>query len=447
MTRSLPTPANLEPETRTMTSSISRLLLLIALGAPLAACDRAPVVTLAEASTVSAPTAVGAAPILALAPDGARSIAWISAPDGGTDGRMYVSTDDGAPVEVRDSLGPIQPHGEAPPKIAYGADGVLHAVYVVGKLVPGRRFPSSALRYVRSADHGASWTPAVSVTDTSVFGSYNFHALHVGADGTIYVSWLDGRDGKSATYMTRSTDGGRSWAANVRVAPGESCPCCRTAMATSADGTLYLAWRTVLPGSIRDIVVARSDDRGASWSEAVRVHADDWEFDACPHAGPSLQVDDAGRLHVAWWTGKEGRAGVWYARSDDRARTFGAPVALGVGEFSRPSHVQLALGEAGLVVAAWDDGTLRVPRVTLRVSADGGAHFADAVVVSDSSVAATFPVLALTDRKLTLAWAEQSAQAAEHAEHARPNMKDPTAVMPLQSVGSSQVRLRTGTVR
>ncbi len=431
-------------------SSISTrfpLLVSILALATIAGCDDGSTVSLAGAVTVSAPTVVGAAPIIALAPDGARTVAWVSAADGGIDGRMYVSTDDRAPVEVRDTLGPIEPHGEAPPKIAYGADGVLHAVYVVGKEVPGRRFPMSALRYVRSTDHGASWTTPASVTDTSVVGSYNFHALHVGADGTIYVSWLDGRDGKSATYMTRSTDGGHSWVANVRVATGESCPCCRTAMATAGDGTLYLSWRTVLPGNVRDIVIARSTDRGDTWTEPVRVHADDWEFDACPHAGPSLQVDDRGRLHVAWWTGKEGRAGVWYSRSDDGARTFNSPTALGTARFSRPAHVQMVLGNDDLVVAAWDDGTLKTPRVVMRVSHDGGAHFADAIAVSDSGAAATFPVLALADRNVTVVWAEQSQEAASHAEHSRPDMNDPNSVMPLPAVGTSQVFLRTGTIR
>ena len=416
----------------------------------LAACAAGgsnPSVTLSDAEPVAAPTDVGAAPIVALAPDGARTVAWVSAPDGGADGRLYVSTGDAPPVELRDSLGPIEPHGEAPPKIAYGPDGVLHAVYVVGKEVPGRRFPMSALRYVRSSDHGATWTAPVSVTDSTVFGSYNFHALHAASDGTIYVSWLDGREGKSATYMTRSTDGGRTWDRNARVAPGESCPCCRTAIATANDGTLYLAWRAVLDGGIRDVVVARSEDRGASFSAPVRVHADDWKFDACPHAGPSLQVDDAGRLHVAWWTGKEGSAGVWYARSDDGARTFGPPVPLGVADFSKPAHAQLAVGSNGLVVAAWDDGTLRTPRVQLRVSRDDGATFGPAITVSDSARVGSFPVLALGDRRATLVWTEQDRQEAEQAAHAMPNMKDPAAVMKLPEVGGQRVRLRTATIR
>jgi hypothetical protein len=419
-------------------------ILLLAL-ATAVACRPAPApLALGEATAVSGHTAVGAAPILALAPDGARTVAWVSAPDGGTDGRLYVSTDDGAPAEVRDTLGPIEAHGESPPKLAYGPDGTLHAIYVVARVVPGRRFPESALRYVRSTDRGATWSAPASVTDDAVFGSHNFHALHAGPDGTVYVAWLDGRDGKSATYVTRSTDGGRTWAANQRVAPGESCPCCRTAIAATADGTVYLAWRTVMPGNVRDVVVARSADRGATWEAPVRVHADDWVFDGCPHAGPSLQVDARGRLHVAWWTGREGAAGVYYARSDDGARTFGAPVALGVAEHSRPAHAQLALGADDRVVVAWDDGTLMTPRVALRVSTDGGARFGPATYASDEGRAAGFPVVAVAERQVSVAWSEQSREAADHVAAHAADMKDPKAVKGLHAVGEQQVLLRAG---
>jgi hypothetical protein len=280
----------------------------------------------------------------------------------------------------------------------------------------------------------------------AIFGSYNFHALYAAPTGALYAAWLDGRDGKSATYMTRSADGGRTWAPNLRVSGGESCPCCRTAIAGGADGAVYLAWRTVLPGNVRDVVVARSPDGGATWAEPIRVHADDWVFDGCPHAGPSLQVDAAGRVHVAWWTGKEGAAGVYYARSDDGGRSFGAPLPLGTAEFSKPAHVQLALGEGGIVAAAWDDGTLRVPQVLLRVSRDGGATFGPAEPVSAAGRAATFPVLSAGGRQLTVAWSEQSAEAAERAAHHAPDMRDPTAVMGLPTVGESQVLARTGSI-
>lgn len=409
------------------------------------ACDRAATIELSPARAVSAPTTVGAAPMFAVSSDGRQAAAWISAPDGGTDGRLYVSTG-GVLSELRDPLGAIEPHGESPPKIAYASDGSLDALYAVARVDPGRRFPLSALRFAHSPDGGKSWDAPVTVTDDSVFGSHNFHALHIANDGTIYVAWLDGRSGESHAYSTRSDDGGKSWAPNHPIATGEACPCCRTALATAPNGVVYAAWRAVLPGGIRDIVVARSDDRGATWSAPIRVHADDWKVDACPHAGPALAADGGERLHVAWWTGKEGAAGVYYARSDDGARSFGHAAPLGTAQFSRPAHVQLALGDSGLVIAAWDDGTLQTPRVAMRVSHDGGEHFSSTQMVSAEGSAASFPVLALNGREVTVAWTEQSAEYARAAAAARPDMKDPHATMGLDRVGESHVLVRSGEI-
>jgi hypothetical protein len=406
-------------------------------------CTRSNHVQFGDATVVSAPTQVGAAPMFAIAPDGAQAIAWVSAPGGGSDGRLYVRSGDTTSV-LRDSLGPIEPHGEAPPKLAYGPDGSLYALYVVGKVVPGRRFPASALRIVKSADGGRSWDAPATVTDDSMFGSHNFHALHVAHDGTVYVAWLDGRHGKSAAYITRSTDGGTTWERNRRVAEGEACPCCRTAIGTASDGTVYVAWRAVLPGSVRDIVVARSSDGGRSWSEPVRAHADDWVFEACPHAGPSLQVGGDDRVHVAWWTGKEGAAGVYYAHSTDGARSFSPAVPLGVAELSRPAHVQMALGNDDLVAVVWDDGTKQEPDIALRISRDGGARFGSAQRLSDPGRVAGFPVLAITDQGLTVAWSEQTPEGAHRHASARPDMSDPTSVMGLPTVGATQVLVRNG---
>ena len=157
-----------------------------------------------------------------------------------------------------------------------------------------------------------------------------------------------------------------------------------------------------------------------------------------------MQVDSAGTVHIAWWTGKQGSAGAFYARSTDKGATFGEPVALGASEFSAPAHVQLALGANQTVVAVWDDGTVKTPRVVMRVSRDNGASFAPATLVSTEGRAATFPVLALSGKDLTIAWSEQSQMEHDHEKATMPNMKDPKAVKGLSRVGESAVRVRNG---
>jgi hypothetical protein len=173
------------------------------------------------------------------------------------------------------------------------------------------------------------------------------------------------------------------------------------------------------------------------------VREDGWVYPGCPHAGPSLKVDAEGVVHIGWWTGKEGEAGVYYARSDDGARTFSAqPIA--VDKRARPAHVQVALAGDGRVLLAWDDGLSDMPRVLVRRSSDGGRTFGSAAVLSDPGAAASYPVLAVYGDSVAVAWSQTTA--AEHRAKlaAQIDMKDPKAVMPLPRVGQSEILLRAG---
>ncbi|HJS47352.1 MAG TPA: sialidase family protein [Gemmatimonadales bacterium] len=402
------------------------------------------------ARLVSADTENGATPMFLVTPDGGRILAWVSAPGGGEDGRLHVAVTPAgatapATATITDPLGPIEAHGESPPQLAADRAGRIYLQYAVGKLMPGARFPVSALRFVRSDDGGRSWSAPVTVNDAGrfgEFGAHNFHALTVAPDGALLSTWLDAREGKSGVWMSRSGDGGRTWAANAPVDRSPACPCCRTGVTAAADGALFVSWRTILPGDVRDVVVARSDDGGATWAEAVRPRADGWVFPGCPHAGPSMRLDAEGRVHVAWWTGKAGEAGVWYARSDDGGRTF-ASQPLSTGERSLPAHVQL-VAAAGRVVVAWDDGLAESPRILLRESRDGGATFASAELVSPGGQAASFPVLAVVGDSVAVAWSATTVAEHHARAAARPDMKDSASVMPLPRVGQSEIWLRMG---
>lgn len=399
------------------------------------------------ARVASAATEHGATPMLAVAASGERILSWV-AEDGAAHGELHVErTGAGGGVTrgvLRDPLGGIEPHGEAPPVVAAVGGGAVLALYTVGKDV-GARFPASALRFARSDDGGITWSDPVSVNEGETFGSHNFHALLVGDSGTVYAAWLRSVRGESAVWLRASRDGGKSWDIARPVHEAPTCPCCRTGLALAPDGTLHASWRKIFPGDVRDVVVATSRDDGVTWDAPVRPRADGWVFPGCPHAGPSLKVGPDGVVHIAWWTGKSGEAGVWYARSTDRGTSWQAqPIA--VGARSMPAHVQLALTGGGGVLVAWDDGLGERPTVRLRASADNGASFGSALTLSDPTMAATYPVVALAGDSVAVAWSQVSDSTHRAMLAARPDMANPGARMTLPRVGQQEVMVRTAAV-
>ncbi|HSU13433.1 sialidase family protein [Longimicrobium sp.] len=409
-----------------------------------AAVAAAAATTMARSGSALAPAATLAAanasnPTAAADARGARYVAWIATSGGASD--VWLARADGdafaAPVRVNDRLGDAAPHEQAPAQVAVAPDGGVYVVWQNNRAIPGRRFPASDLRFARSSDGGRTFAPAVTVNDDAAGppSSHTFHNIVVGKDGTVWVAWLDSRvrdaerarrhphpapaaakpQGDSTMGMhghggmaedptlpgseirvAKSTDGGKTFGPSM-VVDGNVCPCCRTSLATAPDGSVYVAWRKVYAGDVRDVVVARLAPGASAFAAPVRVHADGWVFPGCPHAGPSVAVDARGRLHVAWYTGKEGRQGLWYASSADGGRTFGAAAALLTGAWVPPSQVALA-ADGDHLWAMWDDRREQEGRVTLARLDDGTPH----VVAREP--AGRSPALAAGPRGLLVAW-------------------------------------------
>lgn len=353
--------------------------LLLALG--LFGCgervELGPIVTLAESGASNPTVAVG--------PDGAAYVAWVA------ESNVWLARSSGsewsAPVRVNDIDSDAAPHDQAPAQVAVAPDGAVYVVWQNNRIIPGRRFPASDLRIALSLDAGRTFSPATYVNDDAggLPTSHTFHDIAVGADGAVHVSWIDGRarvlaetddEGHAAMHhaagpgsevrIATSVDGGQTFGAS-RVVMEPVCPCCRTALALGGDGRVHIGFRSEMDSDLRDIVVATSTDGGDTFGEPVRVHADDWRIEGCPHAGPGLTLDGAGRLHVAWYTGEESRQGVHYAVSSDGGRTFSSPAALLTGGWVPVSQVKLAAESAGRVWIAWSDPRTDAGAVRLAV--------------------------------------------------------------------------------
>lgn len=252
------------------------------------------------------------------------------------------------------------------------------------KTTPEKPF-ASELRLSRSSDGGRTFEPSILVNDDGQAINHTFDALHVAPTGDLYLAWIDGRDGKKdpGTFATKSADHGRSVAPNRKIDDG-TCVCCRTAMAISSDGVVYVAWRKIFDGNVRETVVSRSTDGGESFSQPTIVGNDRWVYPACPHRPASLGVDRAGRVYVVWYTeGTDETPAIYLAYSDDRGVTFSPKRQLNASKGTFPDHPQMAVDQDGRIVVVWEEQSPVRREVVMSYSLDRGRSFSKPVKLNE----------------------------------------------------------------
>jgi hypothetical protein len=231
------------------------------------------------------------------------------------------------------------------PTIAVAPDGTIYVGWT------GRADPASGsspdIYLSSSRDGGKSFAVPVKVNDDQKPADHGMHSLAVAADGHVYIAWLDERnvapmrdvapakdmkmkasssghhmESNRELFFSSSTDGGRSFSPNQRLAT-DVCPCCKTSLAVSKDGRVYVSWRQVLPGDYRHIAVTSSFDQGKTFAPATIVSNDEWVLKGCPVSGAALSADADGTLRVLWYAGSDkGQRGIYWSESRDEGKTF-----------------------------------------------------------------------------------------------------------------------------
>jgi hypothetical protein len=191
-----------------------------------------------------------------------------------------------------------------------------------------------------SRDGGKSFEAPVKINDDEKPAVHGMHSLAIDNKGRIFLAWLDERNVSPAAptekhrgeahamesnrevFIAYSEDGGHSISRNQVIAR-EACPCCKTAVSTSSDGSVYVGWRQVLKGDLRHIAIATSVDNGRTFSSPVIVSDDKWVIAGCPVSGPAISAHENGMLRVLWYTkGEAGTEGLYVAQSTDGGHTF-----------------------------------------------------------------------------------------------------------------------------
>ena len=171
------------------------------------------------------------------------------------------------------------------PAVAFGPDGTAYFACFGYQASPPH---GVALFMSRSTDGGRTWLAGGSAEPLSLVTNFNgngkargstgqfpdHEAIHVAADGTIYITWAQftGNSSHSPVFVATSTNGGRTFSAPVQVSSGSVRNDQDQRIVTDpATGTAYVTFDNSLQGGKGTAMyVSVSRDRGATWSAATQ---------------------------------------------------------------------------------------------------------------------------------------------------------------------------------
>lgn len=153
--------------------------------------------------------------------------------------------------------------------------------------------------YNKSAS--GKWSPATKVNDVDEVAKEAL--MGVSADGkNAYAVWLGANKPKGQSiYGARSNDGGKTWSKNMLVyaSPDSTvCECCKPSVVVK-DNRVYVMFRNWLNGS-RDLYVTRSSDGGKSFEKAQKLGEGTWKLKGCPMDGGGLAIGKNGTAETVW---------------------------------------------------------------------------------------------------------------------------------------------------
>lgn len=203
------------------------------------------------------------------------------------------------------------------------------------------RFNAGAIAemvFSRSTNGGLTWSLPRIISDATT-GEFQIQGAYpvVGADGVLHITWADFQTGQFR--YVRSTDHGASFSSPVDIGNFTDLPnplpnaAFRSALLpqTAVDtgyseyaGSLYLAWNDYRNGD-SDVLLRYSRDGGTNWSDAIRVNTNPIG-DGSDQFMPDVAVTVEGYVILQWYDRRDDPNNTlirpYFGISTDGGRTF-----------------------------------------------------------------------------------------------------------------------------
>jgi len=266
-----------------------------------------------------------------------------------------------------------------------------------------------------SVDRGVTWHADVRVNDVPgsalAIGSWQIPIPAMVVDpssGAIYVAWPDVRNGDEDIFVSRSSDRGTTWSPNIRINDDSGTTTqYMVDLAVDRTGKVHAAWEDQRTGAW-NVFYSNSTNGGITWAPNVRVSSVDTPSSYVrPGDYFAIEAGPSDDIYLVWTDGRGPDFDIYFARNPGSpfevvtvtTLPAGLEFAVDGGTHLRDTTFWMAPGSSHVVsVPAVQAGS---PGVRFRFSSwtDGGAASHPIVVTQAMDLTASF----VTDYYLTVA--------------------------------------------
>ncbi len=265
-------------------------------------------------------------------------------------------------------------------------DSVVHLVWF------DNRDGNFEIYYRRSTDGGISWGADTRLTNNSA-SSGNPSISVTGL--VVHIAWHDFRNGTSEIYYKRSTDGGISWGADVRLT--NNFDASEFSSVSVSGSFVHVVWQDFSDGDW-EVFYKRSTDAGVSWSVDTRL-----TNDSINSFEPSVSVSGS-VVHVVWYDFRHGQSEIYYKRSTDDGISWGVDARL----TNDPAASGLpSISVSGSVVhVVWFDNRDGNYEIYYKHSTDGGLSWETDTRLTNNSAASNYPSVSVSGSVVHVIWTD-----------------------------------------
>src|SRR5580658_2177312 len=167
-------------------------------------------------------------------------------------------------------------------------------------------------------------------------------SMAANSDKDASIFWLQSLAGPDKpTSLMRTVVGADGNEVKEETLAADVCECCPTAVARTTRG-LLVAYRAHTKDDIRDIAVTRLE--GGRWTSPKIVYPDKWQVDACPVNDASVTAK-GDKVAIAWYTAGGDKPRVELAFSADSGATFTKAAVVSTG--AAYGYASVAIDDAG----------------------------------------------------------------------------------------------------